>query len=353
MIKKIITFIIIIAVILMAVKLVKKRKESIENAPTAKVMLTSVKAYRPTQKELSSKESYLASLQALNQLTVSSKTTGYIKKIYVKEAQYVKTGDLLAEIDNVDIITSIESLKSNLTSAKENLSLAYKSLKRAKALYDIGGISKESYEIAQASLSAKKSQVTTIQNSIKAKQNLLTYSKILSPIDGKIGVIFTKEGSLSAPAKPIMEIIGDKKRLLFSYTPDTAIKVGQKVIIDSFEESITSIYPNTKNSLATAEILLTHELNLPIGSNVDIDIVFETKKGLAVPINALLHDDGISVMVFRDKHFEKQKVKIEVSDDEFAIISPMIKEPVAIGSEAKLSILPSLKDIKVVFDETK
>jgi multidrug efflux pump subunit AcrA (membrane-fusion protein) len=207
--------------------------------------------------------------------------------------------------------------------------------------------------MAQASILGKKSQVESIKNSIKTKQNLLSYSKILSPIDGEIGTIFSKEGSLSAPGKPIMEIIGDKKRLLFSYTQNTPIKVGQEVKVGEFKEKITSIYPNAKNALTTAEVLLTHDLALPIGSTTNIEVIFGKKTGTAVPLNALLHDNEVSVMVFKNNHFEKTAVKVEISNDEFAIITPAIKEPVAIGSEAKLSTLASIKNVKVVFDEKK
>ena len=351
MIKKIIAFLIIAAIVVAAVTLVKKRKKAVEETPTAKVMLTTVKAYKPTVQEVSKNEIFLATLQALNQPQISSKLSGFITKIYVKESQSVKKGELLIEIDNADIISSVESLKASQHAAKQDVAQAYKSLKRSKALFDIGGISRESYEMAQLSVQNKKAKLITFDKNIKAKENLLTYTKIHAPIDGKVGTIFIKEGSLSAPSKPIMDIVGNEKRLVFSYASNTPIKVGQKVEVNGFSEEVTSLYQTSKNALLTAEIALKNDLQLPSGASVDIKVTFKSEKGVAVPLNALLHDDGVSVMVFKDGQFSKQKVELKVANDAFAIISPEVTEPVGIGSESKLSRLPALQNIKVVFDE--
>ena len=351
MIKKLIGLLVVIAIIITAITLVKKRKQAIDNAPTAKVMLTTINAYKPSVQEISEQESYLANLQAVNQPTISSKISAYITKITVKESQSVKEGDLLIEIDNADITSSIESLKASLIAAKQDLALASKNLKRNRALYNIGGISREAYEMTQLTVENKKAKLVTFDKNIKAKENLLTYTKIHAPIDGVVGTIFIKEGSLSAPGKPIMNIVGQQKRLVFSYAANSPIKVGQKVEVNGFSEEITSLYETSKNSLMSAEIALKNDLKLPSGSSVDIKVTFKNEKGVAVPLNALLHDDGVSVMVFKNKQFKKEKVEIIVANDTFAIISPAISEPVGIGSESKLSRLPALQNIKVVFDE--
>jgi len=351
MIKKIIGLLVVIAIIITAVTLVKKRKAAVDNAPTAKVMLTTIQAYKPTVQEVSKQESYLATLQAVNQPTISSKTSAYIKNIYVAESQSIKKGDLLIEIDNADIVSSIEGLKASLLAAKQDLTLTYKSLKRSKALYNIGGISREAYEMAQLAVENKKAKLTSVDKNIKAKENLLTYTKIHAPIDGVIGTIFIKEGSLSAPGKPILDIVGEKKRLVFSYASASPIKVGQQVEVNGVSEEVTSLYQTSKNALMRAEIALKNDLNLPSGSSVDVTVTFKSEKGIAVPLDALLHDDGVSVMVFKNNQFKKEKVEVLVANDEFAIIDPAITDPVGIGSESKLSRLPALQNIKVVFDE--
>jgi len=351
MLKKLIGLIVIIAIIISAITLLKKRKKAVDNAPTAEVMLTTINAYKPTIKEVSEQESYLATLQAVNQPTISSKTSAYITKIHVKESQSVKKGDLLIEIDDADIVSSVDSLKASFLAAKQELALAFKNLKRNKSLYDIGGISREAYEMAQLALENKKAKLVSFDKNIQAKENLLTYTKIHAPLDGVVGTIFIKEGSLSVPGKPIMNIVGLEKRVIFSYAANSPIKVGQKVEVNGFSEEVTSLYETSKNSLMSAEVALKNDLKLPAGSSVDIKVTFKSEKGIAVPLNALLHDDGVSVMAFKNNKFKKEKVEIIVENDEFAIISPAISEPVGIGSESKLSRLPVLQNIKVVFDE--
>ncbi len=377
--KKIIGILLIILIIIGAMTLVKKRKASVANAPTAKVMLSSVQAYKPTVQTINESEIFLAKLEAMNQPQISSKLSGYLKKIYVKESDYVKKGDLLVDLDLVDVKAAInqqknaldgaylsyESFKANVSVALADLNLAKESVARNKALYEIGGIAKESYDSslvmlqskkakalsARKSAQAKQKEIDSLHEALKSKKNQATYAQIVSPINGVIGDIFIKEGSLSAPGKPIMNIIGDQKRLIFSYAPNSPIKIGQKVIVEGFSEKITSIYQNSKNGLTTAEIELQNDINMPSGSSVNIQVVFKNAKGVAVPLNALLHDDGLSVMVYNGEVFEKQKVDVIVEDYEFAIISPSISQPVAIGSESKLSSLPALQNIRVVLNE--
>ncbi len=112
--KKIIGLLVIILIIIGAVTLVKKRKESIENAPSAKAMLSTVVVYKPKVKKISESESFLANLQAMNQPQISSKLSGYLKKIYVKESDFVKKGDLLAELDLVDVKAAINQQQNAL-----------------------------------------------------------------------------------------------------------------------------------------------------------------------------------------------------------------------------------------------
>jgi RND family efflux transporter MFP subunit len=335
--------------------------------------------YKPIVKKISESESFLANLQAMNQPQISSKLSGYLKKIYVRESDAVKKGDLLAELDLVDVkaainqqqnaldasIFSKESLKANFSVAVADLNLAKESVERNRALYEIGGIAKESYDnslvmlqskkakvlASKKAIEAKQKEISSLKEALKVKQNQATYAQIVSPIDGVVGDIFIKEGSLSAPGKPIMNIISNKKRVIFSYAPNTPIKIGQKVEIEGFSEEITAIYDNSKNGLTTAEIALKNDIKMPIGSSVNIKVLFKSAKGVAVPLNALLHDEDVSVMVYNGDMFEKQRVDVVVEDDNFAVISPSISKPVAVGSESKLSSLLALQNIRVVFDE--
>ena len=349
--KKIVAIIIIIIIVIGAISLVKKRKSAVDNAPTASLLKTTVEAFMPIVKEISSSESFLAKLEAVNEPKISSKLSGYVKKVYVSESARVKKGDLLVELDSVEVQGSVDAIKASVLSANLDMKLSLKDLSRSRALYDVGGISKDSYEKVELMVENKKAKLLSAKSSLSAKENLLTYTKITSPIDGVVGTIFIKEGSLSSPGKPIITIIGDEKQLIFSYAAETDIKVGQSVLVGGFRESISAIYQSSKNSLMTAQIKLKNTLNLPSGASVDIKVILGSSKGTVVPLNALLHNSSdVSVMVFKDGQFVEQKVKIKLENDEFAMLTATLKEPVAVGSEAKLSRLPSLKNIKVVFN---
>lgn len=145
-------------------------------------------------------------INPVNTTQVGALVSGEILKIYVDYNSEVKKGDLMAVIDQTQILASLDEARASLSSAKENLSSAKKAYELAKrnyeryqVLFDKNYVSKvdlESYELAyvnaKSALNAAQASVVRAQANVDTAEKNLSNTKIVSPIDG---VVLTRKVS--------------------------------------------------------------------------------------------------------------------------------------------------------------
>jgi RND family efflux transporter MFP subunit len=348
--KKIIAIIIVIGIAAAAGIFLKKQKEAVASLPTPKVHKYSVATTQAQEKEIAQTRHFLAQLLASKSALIASKFSAEIKKIYVKENDIVKQGDLLIALDDREIRANI----ATLTKQKETLIIdvenAKRSLQRNKKLLEIQAISQEKYDNTNLLYQNKATNLETTKEKIKQTQAQLTYLQIKAPFSGRVGTIFVDAGNLAVPAKPIISLNSDDQKLLFSYVATTELIItGQKVLVDGVVVGeIARKYDDAKNALLVAEVKLTKPLSFANKAFINIDVVIAQQKGCAVPLNTLLHrEDGRYVMLYKNGRFEAQKVEVILEDSNNAILKQCPKDLLAVASEAKLSMLPSLGEVNI------
>lgn len=145
-------------------------------------------------------------INPVNTTEIGALVSGEILKIYVDYNSEVKKGDLMAVIDQTQILASLKEARASLSSAKESLAsaevsyrLSKKNYERYQALYKKEYVSKvnlEEYELAyvnaKSSLNAAQARVVQAQASLDTAEKDLSNTKIVSPIDG---VVLTKKVS--------------------------------------------------------------------------------------------------------------------------------------------------------------
>jgi len=352
--KKIIAFVIVIAVVVGAGLFLKKEKDAVAHLEKPKMYMHSVDVVHAKKKTLQERREFLAELQATNSAFIASKFSANIKKIYVNENDKVKKGALLISLDDSDIKATLASLNEQKVALSADLNNAKNILQRNKKLFKIAAISQEAYDNSAVMYKNKLSALTTVKEKIKQTKAQLQYLNIRAPFSGRVGSKLADDGSLALPGKAILTLNSDDQKLLFSFV-DTAkpILEGQRVYLnDKLIGKISKRYDDAKNALLVAEVKPFHALAYANRSFKTIAVVVDSVEGCSVPLEALLHkSDGIYVVIYKDAKFESKKVDVVLQNDHEAVISECIKEPMAIASEAKLSILPSYG--KVIINEDK
>ena len=143
-------------------------------------------------------EEYTASLEGQQNVEIRPKVNGFIQKIYVDEGQQVKKGQLLFKLET-------QTLNQDAAAAKANVSAAQVEVDRLKPLVDRKIISNVQLETARARLAQAKAAYSSIAANIG-------YGTITSPVNGVIGSLPYKEGSLvSATSEMPLTTVSDTR----------------------------------------------------------------------------------------------------------------------------------------------
>jgi len=344
--KILITIIVVIGVVLLAVKgkgLLEKRKAEVSNEALPALASVSVVVVTPIEGMMQNKEAYLAQVAADKSIKLSTKLAGYINEVLVEESQKVKKGEVLVRIDETELLSNVQALKSTLNTQIADAKVAKSIYARNMKLYKVGGLAKEKLDISKV---AQEMKASLIENT-KQKMDL----KIVAPFDGEIDAILLHEGDLAASGKPILSMSNGVKKLLFSYAShQTDIAKDQLVFAKDVKIGrVKSIYTTSQNGLIRAEVSLSVPVDLPVGSSLNIEVLTQEAKGCIVPSDTVLHKrEGTFVMTYVEGKFVPMSVKVEMQDANSLLISPCPSTNIAQASEVKLAQLPVYDRVEIL-----
>lgn len=168
-------------------------------------------------------------LEPSNYVDVGAQVSGQIEKLYVKEGDEVKQGQLLAEIDatvfEIDVNrsqASLENQKAQLAQLEAQLTLSNTRIERDRRLHARGAVSDDALQSAETDIVILKARIAAIEAQIKASKAALdgdvaalSYSRIYAPIDGTVTSIKVRVGqTLNAnQSAPTLMTISNLKQM--------------------------------------------------------------------------------------------------------------------------------------------
>lgn len=222
------------------------------------------------QRDVITYDEYPTTIQGKINNDVRSKIQGYIREVYVDEGQLVKRGDRLFRVETATLdqtaaanTASVEVAEANIASAQSAIEVAEVEVNRLRPLVDKGIISEIQLKTAEANLAAARSNLNQAQAAkSQAEANLQTtranigYSIISAPIDGMVGAIPYREGSLVGPTdmQPLT-LISDTKDLYayFSMNESAYLNFLSNTEGSTLQEKIAH-FPKVSLRLANGQI---------------------------------------------------------------------------------------------------
>ncbi len=133
-------------------------------------------------------QEFTANIEGQQNVEIRPKVNGFIQKIYVEEGQQVRKGQLLFKLET-------DAMNQDAAGAKAAVQAAQVEVDRLKPLVERNIISRVQLETAQARLSQAKSAYGSVAATIG-------YGTITSPVNGVIGSLPYREGSLVSATSP-------------------------------------------------------------------------------------------------------------------------------------------------------
>lgn len=264
-----------------------KNAEEIVAATQDKDVLINVA--RATTMDVPQDETYSSTVQANAVNNIAPQSGSRIQKLNVEVGDFVSKGQILAEMDRLQL----EQSKLKLVNDSTELS-------RVKQLFEQGGVSKSDFEALELSYKVSKSSY----------ENLLENVVLRSPISGVVTARNYDRGDLYAMTQPlyvVQEISPVKILVAVSESDYSKIKKGDVVKITAdaipgreFSGRINRIYPvmDAASHTFTAEVLVPNsDRALRPGMYVKVGVTFGVNHSVIVPDNAVVKQQGSGVRI--------------------------------------------------------
>ena len=227
---------------------------------------------------------YTSTVQAYVKNNIAPQMAGRITKINVEIGDFVKEGQILAEID-----------KAQLLQAQLQLQNQEVELQRLKSLYEEGGLSQSDYDAIQMQYNVLKTQV----------ENLIDNTTLRSPINGVVTARNYDVGDMYAMSMPIFtveQIVPVKLLVGVSETDYSKGKKGDSVVVTAdaipgktFYGKVNRIYPTVDPATRTFTVEVKIDNNyktLRPGMFVRATINFGTNTNVVIPDVAVVKQQG-------------------------------------------------------------
>lgn len=271
------------------------------------------------------------------QVDVKAEVGGKVKKIYVEVGQSVKKGDLLAEIDDTDLLTDKASATTDIEGAQLAVDKNRGNYDRAKALYEQKLISKEVFSNLESDLAISKNAFDKAESRMQTVVDRLRKTRIEAPADGTPLDIPVKEGQVvvaaaSVNAGTVLMTFANLSELLIKshvnqadaprLRKDLSVEVKMS---DSGDDPIKAhiefiaplaVVKNNIKGFEVKAVIDDNDGRLKPGMSVSMNVpVAEADQAVSVPVNAIFKDRNQDVVyVQKGEEFERRKVRLGVND---------------------------------------
>ncbi len=127
---------------------------------------------------------------------IRPQVTGIIIDRLFTEGSFVKEGQQLYQIDPAPYQAAYDSKVADLSKAEANLKSVEPKLDRYRELVNVGGVSRQQYDDAVASMEQAKADIAVAQAAVATAKINLNYTKVFAPISGQIGKSSVTKGAL-------------------------------------------------------------------------------------------------------------------------------------------------------------
>lgn len=203
------------------------KDESVKVIPPQKI-----KVYKVTTKTVPIYEEFVGQVFGEKDIPIRARVEGFLDEIHFKEGSNIEKGKLLYVIDPDSQKEAVVAKQSMVAQANTLLIQKESDLNRIKPLAALDAVSKRELDMAQAQRDAAISSLKAANADLNIAKINLSYTRILSPIDGIIGRTLAREGEFVGknPNPVILNTVSDISniRVQFFLSENEYLRIAEK-----------------------------------------------------------------------------------------------------------------------------
>lgn len=137
-------------------------------------------------------------VKPIDRVEVKSKASGQIVELPVEQGDFVKTGALIARLDQKDERAAVEQARANLDIAEAELKQAKRNYDRRDQLFQKGLVSEEELGAIELALATAKGKLVQAKTTLERAEERLSEAVVRATIDGVILQKYVEEGQIIA-----------------------------------------------------------------------------------------------------------------------------------------------------------
>jgi len=292
----------------------------------------------------------IGTVTARAMVTVRSRVDGELMAVNFREGQRVRSGDLLAQIDPRPFQVQLEQAQGQLTRDQALLANAKVDLQRYRALAKEDAVPTQQRDTQEALVRQFEAALVIDQGQIDAAKLNLVYSRITSPVDGRIGLRLVDPGNIVHAADAGGLAVVTQLRpidVVFTIPEDelppvlAKVHAGERLEVDAFDRErhqrlAEGTLLTVDNAIDTTTGTVRLKAEFPNGEGklypnqfVNVRMVVDTIRDTVVIPSAALQRDNQGTIVYtvkEDSTVAVRRVKPGPADGEVMSIESGLQE---------------------------
>jgi len=249
-----------------------------------------------------------------HRVSISTRLSGYIRDIAVREGDAVKSGQVLLHIDSVHAKQALVQASADLRNAKAEM-------QRYSSLLKEGAVTSQQMDKVTLRYQVAQSQV-------KQAKHQLSYAEIVSPVSGVVVEKRLSQGDLASPGMPILTLEDPSSLLVKTYVSEQYIgqvHEGNNVTIEiaALNKQLQGVVRQVVQAADPVSHQFLVKISLPASANIHPGMYAQTsfhtgqRKVILLPKQAVFSQAGMqAVYVVDDKaiaHYRLVRIGKEVN----------------------------------------